>query len=211
MHINQAQEADQSSRNMLLDVDSPVVEVAADIHACNVAHGWWDEERLADEQCLLYASEVLEAFERWRKAPDETMWLEIAEELADVVIRLLDGLYKVQGSRFRISNEFAAELGLQLPGNYSLAMLDDIGVDWVKRVDDLDELASKEGLTSLLRSMVIAMIGLENDDDLAVATEAALLSTAAFCAVHGLQLAPLVHEKIAKNWDRPMRHGGLRS
>lgn len=56
----------------------------------NRAKGWIDQERSFSEDMALLHSEVSEAFEANRKGHDD----EIAEELADVLIRLLDTCYR---------------------------------------------------------------------------------------------------------------------
>lgn len=65
----------------------------AEIHNNAVAHGWWDNERPIPETLCLIHSEVSEALEAYRKGDFENF----REELADVVIRILDacGGYKI--------------------------------------------------------------------------------------------------------------------
>lgn len=61
-------------------------DLAVDIHKNAVAHGWWEEERPIPEMLCLIHSEVSEALEAYRNRDDENF----AEELADIIIRVLD-------------------------------------------------------------------------------------------------------------------------
>jgi len=56
------------------------------IHENAVAHGWYDRQRSVPELLCLVHSEVSEALEAYRDRNDDLL----AEELADVAIRLLD-------------------------------------------------------------------------------------------------------------------------
>lgn len=56
------------------------------VEQVNRANGWYDEERTFPVDIALLHSEVSEAFEGWRKGDDRN----VAEELADVFVRLLD-------------------------------------------------------------------------------------------------------------------------
>jgi NTP pyrophosphatase (non-canonical NTP hydrolase) len=60
--------------------------LAGDIEEVNRANGWYDESRTFGEDIALLHSEVSEAFEGWRNNDMEN----VAEELADILIRLLD-------------------------------------------------------------------------------------------------------------------------
>jgi len=58
-----------------------------------VAHGWWDADRNDGEAIALMHSELSEALEAMRKgdmATDRKIKMEVEEELADVIIRILD-------------------------------------------------------------------------------------------------------------------------
>jgi len=57
-----------------------------EIHDNAIAHGWWDKFRPIPELLCLIHSEVSEALEAYRNGDREN----IAEELADIVIRTLD-------------------------------------------------------------------------------------------------------------------------
>ena len=56
------------------------------IHENAVRHGWWDNPRPIPETLCLIHSEVSEALEAYRNNDRENF----AEELADIVIRVLD-------------------------------------------------------------------------------------------------------------------------
>ena len=61
-------------------------DLAVDIHRNAVAHGWWEKERPIPEMLCLIHSEVSEALEAYRNGDDENF----SEELADIIIRVLD-------------------------------------------------------------------------------------------------------------------------
>ena len=62
-------------------------EWATEVHALAIEKGWYDgDEREVPELLCLIHSEVSEALEAYREGHDEC----VAEELADVAIRLLD-------------------------------------------------------------------------------------------------------------------------
>ena len=71
--------------------DSEIVNIykylgilANNIHDNAIAHGWWEEERSFGELIALIHAEASEALEADRDGDD------VAEELADVIIRVLD-------------------------------------------------------------------------------------------------------------------------
>ena len=63
------------------------------MHANAVEHGWWEEDR-GTEPLLLMHTEISEAVEALRAGNPESKkipgHLHVAEELADVVIRIMD-------------------------------------------------------------------------------------------------------------------------
>ena len=63
------------------------------VHANAVEHGWWEEDR-GTEPLLLMHTEISEAVEALREGNPESRKIpghsHVAEELADVVIRVLD-------------------------------------------------------------------------------------------------------------------------
>ena len=60
--------------------------IAKIVHQNAIEHGWWNEDRTTPELLCLVHSEVSEALEAYRNHDDDLM----AEELADVVIRVMD-------------------------------------------------------------------------------------------------------------------------
>lgn len=72
--------------------------LAYEIHKNAVEHGWWDKERPIPELLCLIHSEVSEALEAYRNNNSE----EMAEELADIIIRVLD---MAEGLKINIINE----------------------------------------------------------------------------------------------------------
>ena len=61
-------------------------ELQAEAYQCAVAKGWWEEARRPLELIALMHSELSEAVEAWRNGDEDNL----AEELADTVIRVLD-------------------------------------------------------------------------------------------------------------------------
>lgn len=58
--------------------------LARDIHEVNVCNGWWTRNDTVPDKLLMIHSEVSEAVDNYRHDID------MAEELADIVIRTLD-------------------------------------------------------------------------------------------------------------------------
>lgn len=63
-------------------------EIQNQAHATAIQKGWYDRDRPPLELLMLVTTEVAEAAEEWRKAPLDK--LALAEELADIVIRVAD-------------------------------------------------------------------------------------------------------------------------
>ena len=63
-----------------------ISEMQKEVHRTAVDHGWWEDTSPIPEQLCLIHSEVSEALEAYRVNDDAHM----AEELADVVIRVMD-------------------------------------------------------------------------------------------------------------------------
>ena len=71
--------------NETISITSP-----AAIHENAVEHGWWETEREIPELLCLIHSEVSEALEGYRNQIPDGQKGCLAEELADVVIRIFD-------------------------------------------------------------------------------------------------------------------------
>ena len=63
-----------------------IAEAAKIIYTIAKEHGWWDKERPIPELLCLIHSEASEALEAYRNSKDDNL----AEELADIVIRVFD-------------------------------------------------------------------------------------------------------------------------
>jgi NTP pyrophosphatase (non-canonical NTP hydrolase) len=71
------------------DVHETIVTIsgmAKDIHSNAISKGWWETRRPVPELLCLIHSEVSEALEAYRKQDEKNL----AEELADIVIRAFD-------------------------------------------------------------------------------------------------------------------------
>ena len=75
-------------------VGEAMEELQREIHRNAVAHGWWDEQRNPAELIALIHSELSEGLEALRKDVRQSEHIPpfrgIEEELADVIIRVLD-------------------------------------------------------------------------------------------------------------------------
>jgi NTP pyrophosphatase (non-canonical NTP hydrolase) len=69
-----------------MEIKMRISELQKEIHKNAVLHGWWSEPRPIPELLCLIHSEVSESLEAYRINDDAHM----AEELADVVIRVMD-------------------------------------------------------------------------------------------------------------------------
>ena len=61
-------------------------EISKMVHKNSQDHGWWDNLRPVPELLCLIHSEVSEALEGYRRQD----WDNIREELADIIIRVMD-------------------------------------------------------------------------------------------------------------------------
>lgn len=82
-----------------------IAEIQRKVHRIAVEHGWWESPRAIGEVLMLMVTELSEVMEAYRAGNPESDKIpgfsRIEEELADVVIRLLD---------------FAGETGLDIEG-----------------------------------------------------------------------------------------------
>ncbi len=71
-----------------------ISEIQEKVHRTAVEHGWWEESRPVGEVLMLMVTELAEAMEAYREGNPESDkipgYSKLEEELADVVIRLLD-------------------------------------------------------------------------------------------------------------------------
>lgn len=201
-----------------------IEDLAIDINNCAVQHGWWkDPNRPLEMQRLLFASEVLEAFERFRKAPAESMHLEVAEELVDVLIRLLDAHAHNGRSTngpdpvlnfIDATQDYFPEVAL-LDQDPQLIAVERWARDLVDGLDDEDlaKTASDAQTVQMLDDVLSGIYELEatDDDRFRSIVANAVICVALFCAIHDISLSTILLDKMRKNWDRPYRHGGLRA
>lgn len=71
-----------------------ITEIQEQVHRTAIEHGWWDKPRSTGEVLMLMVTEISEAMEAYRSGNGESDKIagfsKIEEELADVIIRLLD-------------------------------------------------------------------------------------------------------------------------
>jgi len=88
-----------------------ISDIQMKVHKTAVEHGWWDKPRPVGEVLMLMVTELAEAMEAYREGNPESEkipgYSKLEEELADVVIRLLD---------------FAAGAGLDIAGAVAAKM-----------------------------------------------------------------------------------------
>ena len=69
-------------------------QLQIEVHKTAVEHGWWDAPRPVGEVLMLMVTELAETMEAYRSGNPESEKIpgfsQMEEELADVVIRLLD-------------------------------------------------------------------------------------------------------------------------
>jgi NTP pyrophosphatase (non-canonical NTP hydrolase) len=75
-------------------VNRTIRDIQQAVHKTAVEHGWWEAPRPAGEVLMLMVTELAEAMEAYRRGNPESEKIpgfsKMEEELADVVIRLLD-------------------------------------------------------------------------------------------------------------------------
>ncbi len=71
-----------------------ISQMQQEVHRTAVEHGWWEAPRPVGEVLMLMVTELAEAMEAYRSGNPESEKIpgfsQMEEELADVVIRLLD-------------------------------------------------------------------------------------------------------------------------
>jgi len=71
-----------------------ISEIQEKVHRTAVEHGWWEEPRSVGEVLMLMVTELSEAMEAYREGNPESDKIpgfsKLEEELADVIIRVLD-------------------------------------------------------------------------------------------------------------------------
>ena len=86
-------------------------EIQEAVHRTAVEHGWWEAPRSTGEALMLMVTELAEAMEAYRIGNPSSDQIpgfsKIEEELADVVIRLLDF---AGGSGFDVDGAVAAKM-----------------------------------------------------------------------------------------------------
>lgn len=75
---------DPLTEHEIVNIHRYMSVLSENIHDNAIAHGWWEEERPFGELIALIHAEASEALEADRDGDD------VAEELADVIIRVLD-------------------------------------------------------------------------------------------------------------------------
>jgi len=71
-----------------------ISQMQEEVHRTAIEHGWWEKPRPVGEVLMLMVTELAEAMEAYRSGNPESGKIpgfsQMEEELADVVIRLLD-------------------------------------------------------------------------------------------------------------------------
>ncbi len=71
-----------------------ISQMQEEVHRTAIEHGWWEKPRPVGEVLMLMVTELAEAMEAYRSGNPESEKIpgfsQMEEELADVVIRLLD-------------------------------------------------------------------------------------------------------------------------
>jgi len=71
-----------------------ISQMQEEVHRTAIEHGWWEKPRPVGEVLMLMVTELAEAMEAYRSGNSESEKIpgfsQMEEELADVVIRLLD-------------------------------------------------------------------------------------------------------------------------
>ena len=71
-----------------------ISEIQTRVHKTAVEHGWWEQPRPVGEVLMLMVTELAEAMEAYRDGNPESDkipgYSKLEEELADVIIRVLD-------------------------------------------------------------------------------------------------------------------------
>ncbi len=71
-----------------------ISQIQEEVHRTAVEHGWWENPRPTGEVLMLMVTELAEAMEAYRDGNPESEKIsgfsQMEEELADVIIRLLD-------------------------------------------------------------------------------------------------------------------------
>ena len=176
----------------------PSGAIQARIRSANAANGWNapadSTERTAIVARLALAiTEVAEAIEVVRKPPLDDAHL--AEELADVVIRLLD-----LGSGLGIEVLDSGRSGVDVPGDFDVASVDGL-------------VAALGGVASAIGRLLDAFVASTSQSPPPLAQITRGLSAPcahveAIAGALGLDLAAAIEVKIAKNVARGFRHGG---
>jgi len=175
----------------------PSSTVQARIRAVNAANGW-DAPTGATERAAIVArlalaiSEVAEAIEVVRTPPADDAHL--AEEMADVVIRLLD-----LGSGLGIEVLDAGPPGSGVPGGFDASSVDGL-------VAALGVVASTIG--RLLDAFAVSPSTPPSRDQIARGLAAPCVLVEGLAAAVGLDLGAAIDAKIARNVVRGLRHGG---
>lgn len=154
-----------------------IKELQKAIHENAVNHGWWETERPVPEILCLIHSEVSEAFEAYINNDDDNL----AEELSDIAIRLLD----------------AAE-------GYNIDLVD---TEW--RMDSLyDTIPIALCAINLDISKALEAFRNHNKDSFARKFRRILSTLLGVAQKHNINLEAEIIKKHEHNKTRSYRHGG---
>lgn len=160
-----------------------------EIHACNVAKGWYDKPVSFIEATGLLMTEVIEANDARQDLP------QMASEFADCYIRLADYC-------FRFGLNLASVLSAYRRRNVDGYGADQLSVHLIRCLRDAIEAYRSHGLQSIGAGDFIA------GPEIAAALANFYYQLEYTCELYGIDLMKAVDAKILVNWKREYRHGG---
>jgi hypothetical protein len=182
-------------------------------HAMAVEKGWWDGgTRSVVDQVNNFHSEISEAWEEYRHGRMET-WYSAGRIFPDSSARCVEAGWKPEG--------FWVEMA-----DLCIRLADTMGAyGWrfsSLRQSDVKKIADSEwdfGILIATLHICVGCIGIDDNGDIGLGFERGAERSASgtidicFRAAehHGIDLWPIIREKMSYNATRPVRHGGLKA